>query len=95
MVQILDDAREAGADGLGIPRGSCGRSCTVFHDLGIFKDTIFRTFDRYEHKRTDPVPSERISALWRIPGGNSVRQHEAEGHQAAAETGGFCAEPAV
>ena len=65
------------------------------HDTGLFKDEVYRICYGYEHKYDDPVPSERVSVLWRISRGDFIRQHEASGHQAAAETGGLHTEPAV
>ena len=43
------------------------------HDSRIFADAVHRICNGYEHKHTDSVPSKRISVLWRIPGGDSVR----------------------
>ena len=65
------------------------------HDPGVLKDAVYRICDGYEHKHTDSVPPERISVLWRVSGGDSVRQHEAGGDQAVAEAGRLHAEPAV
>ena len=64
-------------------------------DTGIFKDEVHRICNGYEHKYDDSVPSERVSVLWRISGRDFIRQHEASSHQAAFETGGLHAEPAV
>ncbi len=54
-------------------RTESGRSCTAFSCTGVFADAVHRICHRYEHKHTDTMSSERISVLWRIPGGDSVR----------------------
>ena len=43
------------------------------HDFGIFKDAVHRICHGHEHKHLDTMPSERVSVLWRIPGGDTVR----------------------
>ena len=48
--------------------------------LGVFADALHRVCDGYEYKYTDPVPPECVPVLWRIPGRNPLRQHEAGGH---------------
>ena len=63
--------------------------------LEKLQEEVHRICNRYEHKHNDPVSSERISVLWRVSGGDFIRQYEESGHQAAAETGGLYTEPAV
>ncbi len=75
--------------------GKWKEAVLLSHDTGVFADAVHRICHRYEHKHADSVPSERIPVLWRLPGGNPVRQHEAGGHQAAFEAGGLYTEPAV
>ena len=41
--------------------------------LGYSRMRYIEFVTGYEHKHTDSVPSKRISVLWRIPGGDSVR----------------------
>ena len=64
------------------------------HDTGLFQGEVYRICYGYEHQYDDPVPSERVSVLWRVSGGDFIRQHETSGHQ-TAETGGLHTEPAV
>ena len=43
------------------------------HGNGVFADAVHRICNGYEHKHADTVSSERVSVLWRVSGGDSVR----------------------
>ena len=45
------------------------------YDTGVFEDEVYRICNGYEHKYDDPVPSERVSVLWRVSKGKQIALH--------------------
>ena len=41
-------------------------------DPRVFEDAVHRICHRYEYEHVDSVPSERVSVLWRVSGGDAV-----------------------
>ena len=58
-------------------------------DSGIFTNAVHRICNRHEHKYPHTLPSERISVLWRISGGDPVRQYETSRNKTLAQARGF------